>query len=435
MAETSAQFIQIGRTSYAVGLEWKGAPTKQEALTLARAEARRRALDLIVIHTASDGSFEFATGSRARKQAPGMQALASALVNARTGSWTAIFDLPDKRLYVLHAVNGVIDPQTDKVVSDIDAARDILYDLDSANEAQVYADPIHGIKNSIAWPLEQAIAASKSVAKFQLPDTRAKIRAWGITVVAVCSLGALSYVLYTTYLASPPKQQEKPPTHIPEAPWVNRQAAREEIFDCLQAFDRMPSAVPDWKRSALVCQGGTATAAFTRDQPLDSGGAPVAWLHHALTETGFPAAGLSGFDPKVQAYTVPLPRPRTVWTQTTQMAPLSQSVGRVLSRLDGLFVPASPTQEKNKYYSITRITFRTDNPPDHLSSALDVPGATLASLKHATNGYEVAIDVGTRIPLPTNQKFIIDPAPPIRQGLTPDFVKFYEPDVGDAVYK
>ncbi|MCC2107983.1 MAG: type 4b pilus protein PilO2 [Hyphomicrobiales bacterium] len=438
-SKTSAKtgVITLGRRQWAVGLSWQLADARDTAVRKAKEQAARNGNTLYCVHTAPDGTFEYATASEVRDNKAGMNALASALVSARppgamSQTWIAIFDLPDERFYLVAARNGAIDPQSDVVFPTLDDAIHRVNDIDPDNDWPLFCDPRHELPGSNPWPLELAVRAGKPTARLRVVDPTAIIKAWAFRGVALGIIGGAGYFAYswTTAPIVQPKQQK---VVVPPPPWANKESGVELARICLRAMPLLPAQGPAWKKTVVACAGGAITATYQRTGDVEKGAPPVVWFTRTIAQAGWPQESIimNDKDRNKINVAVPMPIAKTIWKEKLQTRPLDAVTSRVRSDLDTMFVNMKIEAPKGTFFKSQAVTLTTASPPDYLFRVFEkIEGLTLTRLVHDGKKYETTFEYHVPEPLPPNKEYERQPPPPIRV-LSSRYADFYAQRMGD----
>lgn len=270
---TSAGVIQIGRTSYAYGLEWGAIPADKASKGKGRAEIRRIAQEQQSDLVCYVGNSSYGLTNRSLGHSPGQKPLATAVAYSLMDPFLAAFHIDGVGYYVVASREGHILPGCERMFDNsLDASaffRDLMTKAAWSTPMQAPAE--WGLSNTEESSLVDLVSTAKSRVKIVDATRKALYLRLALGALAVALVGG-GY--YGWHVWSEERQQEKIALQRAAAarreaqskalaaaeaarrvwPYDDKAVGVYAINDCVKLMRGLRFSVPGWTAKEMKCK-------------------------------------------------------------------------------------------------------------------------------------------------------------------------------------
>lgn len=418
--------VRIGKTVYAVDLEWStpNEPSKADA------EARAHALgqsDKANFYCVFNGmKTQYAVGYASMGHKTNQPVLAAHICQAKGTDFVAAFEV-DGGFYLLGVSQGNILSDAERFYADEESAiRAMEQLLAQQSFDDIIAPASFGLRGSKEAPITTLLSGRPPV---RLKDvSRASFLMKIGLVVAFAGIVLFGGRYYLDYqeqarIAEQLRQlseqaqssvglKQKQEVKIPDMPWVGKPLAVKALDMCGKEIRKFPLGIPGWAITNVECRpsgnGVGVTGYLNRKNPVERGGVPMTFAIQAIQDSGLPGVWSSREPGSGQSLG---------WTWTVQGLPLTpvdiktETIPSLSKNIVQLFesrwtsVQISPA-DANEYWDGITIEFKTETDPMSFADIIAaVPGLVLESVDYRidTGTYTIKGKAYEQKPLPVQK--------------------------------
>lgn len=416
--------VKVGKTEYAVDLQWETPQDPAKAAKEAREYASRQSdrPDFFCVRKGVKTQFGLGYASMGHKT--NLPSLAAHICQGKGASFIALFEVEDG-YYLLAVRDDTILSDAERFIGNLgEASQEMIRLIGQYDFPEIIAPASLEIDGARDLTLRSVLSGSTSVRLKDVKRSAGYIKIGLAAVIAgLVLVGGKVYwddikqaQIDADFKAQFEAAQEKvglaePKVEIPKMPWDGELMGARVLEACYKEIQKFPLDLPGWTIEAVDCRpaGGSASVGVVvrRDQSMDDGGATLLdamqmvkfnGIDPILTHQQNGSSGPFGFQWSVGG----LPR-IPVDIKTEKKADIIQSVMLIMEsrHTEVSFSPA----EAADFWDGVNIEFKTSLSPLSFADVLDaIPGFMLISLEYSIedNIYTVKGKAYEQKPLPEN---------------------------------
>jgi hypothetical protein len=388
--------IQIGKTKYAINLDWKDAVDAVNAVKEAKVAAQSGINDAQFICIPSSGEAQYALGYKDRGHRLSLPSLAASLQEVLGDNWAASFQY-NNSYYIAVVRDGLIHSDYDKLYHSEDEAQTVFKGLLSENWSSIISPKDWHIEGSEEKNIDD-LNIDPKLHKLRSANVGKKIIKIGVFVFLFAGFAAggkfaLDYFnTKDAILLAEIREAQRNNTTLntivktientvepvlgidipdeavvevpPRPPWMGSRMGIGEIIVCTEDIMETTVAVPGWITEFISCGNGTISVSLTNQ------GGTIGWAEEYLKNNGYPNIDLSEsvgsssiYAPKASSFV-------TKYAPSLETQDLSKVKNYILRNFEELRQPILWDMRKvnqqnivDRYYQIADFSIETEMVP------------------------------------------------------------------------
>ncbi|MBI3419678.1 MAG: type 4b pilus protein PilO2 [Proteobacteria bacterium] len=279
--------VKVGQRTYAVGLFWQPSPSGRVAQAAREAALQPgQKADFYCVRAASKSVAvpQYGLGQDNQGHKVGMPTLAASLANVQPGSWAGAFRLREGT-WVIVVRDDLVAPDGDTLFESDEAARErLLQEISLGGVQRIYSPDGWAIPGSDPTPLPLLLQdrADCRLQPVHLPVRLMLYAGGAVAAVALLVFFGLQYQSEQERMELERIAQQRakegaisgmmqewkwpPPEETYAKIWEKKPWIRDSLESCQKMFAQLAASQFGWKRRETVCQEGSLTVHWTRDQ-------------------------------------------------------------------------------------------------------------------------------------------------------------------------